>query len=244
MNLDGSVEELVKPITRRTSKKRKHGIAIEDTLANTGNRKSPNMSRKNQGTKIYSFPVFDKCDSLVFFPATFTSMLNSGDFMNFRRLMKTRFDKDCIVSFCSSGQTNIAQFVKRFECINEISPDSVQCVHTTTVVRNQIRSVIYFKMTESKTLREAVERSYPDRDVLKMCLTPAENTTKLLSFLESKSDKVRKRISKIVHEADEMLVYGRTFMTLTFDKSTKSVTRLDFDGEFTSIQLVGDKPSK
>jgi hypothetical protein len=92
-----------KPAKKRTGGKifvKPQPMTVETALTKG---KGPNMSRKNHRDQLYSFPVFDKCDSMMFFPAKFTSYLNSGDFTSLRRLMKTRFDKECTVNLCGNG---------------------------------------------------------------------------------------------------------------------------------------------
>lgn len=230
---------LAKPVTKAVSKaKRKaKAKAIEEIMHLANRHKGPNMSRTTQGTKLCPFPVYNKCDSLEFFPAAFTSLLNSGDFNNFRRLMKTRFDRDCLVSLCDGLLLDVSMFVKCFEYMNELRPDTVMCVHTTKVVGNKICALLYFKFTESKTLRAAVEANYPDKEIVDLCHPPAHNEGKLLPFLDSKSEEERERLAKIAFEADEMVVYAMSYMTLTIDEVSKQVTRFDLDSEFTSFQL-------
>ena len=229
---------LVKPVIKKASRIRRRArpVDVEAVITNSLN-KGPNMSRKHGGTKLHPFPIFDKCDSLIFFPAKFTSLLNSGDFVNFKRLMKTRIDKDCVVNLCAGLAVNIPMFVNCFEFMEQLRPDTVMCVHTTKVVGNQICSLIYFKFTESKTLRAAVEANYPDKEIVDLCHPPAHNEGKLLPFLDSKSEEERERLAKIAFEADEMVVYAMSYMTLTIDEVSKQVTRFDLDSEFTSFQL-------
>jgi len=229
---------LVKPVIKKVSRIRRRAspVDVEKALTN-GLNKGPNMSRKHGGTKLHPFPVFDKCDSLIFFPAQFTSILNSGDFNSFRRLMKTRFDKDCVVNLCAGLAVNVPMFVKCFEFMEQLRPDTVMCVHTTKVVGNQICSLIYFKFTESKPLRAAVIKSCSDQAVVHICQPTNHNDAKMVPFLSSKTEKERARLSKIIYEADEMVVYGTTYLTLTFDDVTKCVTRLDMDSDFTTFRL-------
>lgn len=228
------VKPVVKSSTTKLVRKSKP-IAVEVALAN--NTKGPNMSRKNQGTKIYSFPSFDKCDSLSFFPSTFTSFINSGDINSLRRLMKTRIDKDC--KFDLSGHIlSIPSLLAVFECMNELRPDCVLCVHTTKVVGNQIQALIYSKYTESKALRETLNLTYPDRDAFNICTSNNSSLGRLHDFITNRPYEERIALTAIATQSSEIMVYGRAYLTLTFDESTKNVTNLSMDCEFTSVVAV------
>ena len=229
------VKPVVKSSTTKLVRKSKP-IAVEVALAN--NTKGPNMSRKNQGTKIYSFPSFDKCDSLSFFPSTFTSFINSGDINSLRRLMKTRIDKDCTVDLCGCCVITVPQFIEVFECMNELHPDSMYCVDRTGLAGNEIRSLLHYKYTESKPVREGMKRNFPDNKLVDFCVPPSRNLVKLQLFLDSQPRKVSRELAKIDYEAEEMVVYGTTNMILTFDDYTKTIVHIKLEDRFTSFRLV------
>jgi hypothetical protein len=119
--------------------------------------RSPNMSKKIGGTKLYPFPSFDKCDSLLFFPSTFSSCVNSADLSSLEKLLRQRTDKNCTFHACGK-EMDLDAYIGMFEMMNEMHPDSVTCVHQTKVVENQIRVTFYFKYTENKFLRTVVEK--------------------------------------------------------------------------------------
>lgn len=210
-------------------------IPIEVTMAIT--HRGPNMSRKKQGTRLYPFPSFDKSDSLLFFPTTFTSCLNSGDYVSLGKLIKSRVDSDCEMTIAGQ-KMDPDMCVGTFEISHEAHPDTICCVHSTKVVGNQIRSFMYFKYTENKALRIALEKSARDTSLLKFCPTPQSNTAALYSFLSTKSPEERLALSALVETAEEIVVYGTSVLTLTFEDYTKKITHFDMVCEFTSFQAV------
>ncbi len=231
-----SMRPLVKPMGKRNGGKiRPKPVAVEVALQITN--KGPNMSRKSHKTKLYPFPSFDKCDSLLFFPSTFTSCLNSGDFVSLNKLMNSRIEKNCQVNLCDLVM-DVTMLEKVFGCLNELRPDTIMCVHTTKVVGNQIRALIYFKYTDNKTLFERMQRTYPDKEVIAICAAPSSGPVKLQEFIDSKPVHERAALTNLVFGSNEVLIYGRTFMTLTFDDFTKTITKMDLACEFTSFGSI------
>ncbi len=210
-------------------------IAVEVALANTN--KAPNMSRKRKGTALYPFPAFDKCDSLLFFPSSFSSFLNSGDISNLARLMKTRIDMDCKVHLCGMIM-GIPQMIRVFECMNDLHPDNISCVHTTNVVGNQIRAVMYSKYTESKTLRASLSQTYPDKEIFQLCASATVDPVKLNQFLATRPVSEQQPLTNLFYEHGELLIYAKTYLTLTFDETTKTITNFAMDCEYTSFTAL------
>jgi hypothetical protein len=220
-----------KKAPKRYPKKAKR-VALEVSLAATN--RGPNMSRKTAGSTIYSFPSFDKCDSLLFFPATFT---NSGDFPSLVKLIQSRIDQRCDIVMASVN-VNAATMVNMFELMNEVHPDSVICVVATKVVENQIRAKMCYKYTDNRTLRQAMERSFPNPVVYKACSGPRTDADLLMQFVESKPPHERAEIAFTLAHAEEVVIYGNSYMTITFDDYTKKVTALQLECEFTSFRAV------
>lgn len=62
----------------------------------------PNMSRRlPYNNVIVAFPSFDKCDSLVYFPTTFTKHLNNGDMSALGKLFVSHLDKNCDIAMAN-----------------------------------------------------------------------------------------------------------------------------------------------
>jgi hypothetical protein len=219
---------------KRYPKKAKR-VALEVSLSTTN--RGPNMSRKSAGAMIYSFPSFDKCDSLLFFPATFTKCLNSGDLPSLSKLILSRIDQRCDVSLANIN-VSVPNMVTMFGIMNEVHPDSVMCVVGTKVVENQIRAKICYKYTDNKTLRESMEKSFPDPIVYKACSGPRTDPDQLMQFVQSKPANERAEIAYTLQHAEEVVIYGNSYMTLTFDNYTKKVTGLQLECEFTSFTAV------
>ena len=119
--------------------------------------------------------------------------------------------------------------------MNELRPDCVLCVHTTKVVGNEIRALIYSKFTESKALRETLNLTYPDREAFNICTSNNSSLSKMQDFITSKPDDERVALTTLATESSEVRVYGKAYLTLTFDEHTKNVTRFAMDCEFTSV---------
>ena len=218
-----------------SSSKRKY-VALEVSLSVNNNIKGPNLSRKLRRDKLYPFPSFDRCDSLLFFPSTFTKCLNSGDISSFRSLIVSRIDSLCSISLCDLTISG-SELVTAFELMNDLHPDTVMCVHTSKVVGNEIRSSIYFKFTDNKKLNKLLLQSYPDQQLATRCSGLRGNQMKLDQFLSTKSFAEKVHLQSLL-DAEDVLVYGRSDMTLSFDPHSKRVTGLCMDCEVTSFDAV------
>jgi len=196
--------------------------------------KGPNMSRTIHGTNLHPFPSFDKCDSLLFFPSTFSSCMNSADLPSMAKLLKYRTDKNC--TFTMRGrQMDLESYLYGFEIINEMHPDSMLAVHQTKVVGNQIRASVYIKYTENRVIRNAMEKSIKDPTFLDVCPTPRPNTQDLEEYLSTKTEDEREQLIALVNSTDELRVYAKGVLTLTFDDYTRKITHFDSTCEYTSF---------
>lgn len=201
------------------------------------NHRGPNMSRKNSGTQLYPFPSFDKCDSLLFFPSTFSSCLNSADMVGLEKLLKHRTDKRCDFTI-GERSMDVDTCVLAFELATEMHPDSVICVHQTKVVGNQIRALMYFKYTENRMIRKSLENTTSDPSLLEVCPTPRSNTPLLNAYLSTKSEEEQFQLSALVCSTEELVVYGTSTLVLTFDDMTKKITRFEGNCVYTSFGAV------
>ena len=199
--------------------------------------RGPNMSEKIGGSKLYAFPLFDKCDSLLFFPSTFAALLNSADLPSLTKLLKLRTDKNCAFHTCGQAM-DLDKYMNVFEMVNELHPDSVTCVHQTKVIENKIHTVMYFKYTENKTIRSAVERTLTDEHLLRVCPTPRSVTPAFAAFLANKPDEEHFRLKTLICSDDDMVMYGQATLVLTFDDVTRKITRFEGNWECTSFGAV------
>lgn len=132
----------------------------------------------------------------------------------------------------------IDYLVSGYELSHDVHPDTVCCVHTTKVVGNQIQAHMYFKYTENRALRRAVENSTRDTSALRLCPTPQSDTEHLLQHIASKPLEEQLALLEIVENAEEIAVYGVSRLTLTFDDFTKKIACFDMRCEYTSFEAV------
>lgn len=209
----------------------------EDASANPN--KAPNLSRKFRGLKLYAFPSFDKCDSLVFFPTSMSRHLNSGDYHSLSQLMASHVHRNCAVRISPNGnpRINAAMFIKMFEVMNEAHPDSVLCVHTTKVIENAIHARMYFKFTDSQLINHSMARRLANDPFSSLFSRPRSDRFRDNMNLTAKSAEEKAALDAIVDSNVDLLVYGRVDLRLCFDAS-KKVTDIDFMCEFTSLSTT------
>jgi hypothetical protein len=227
---DSADKNAVRP---RRFRKRRRSVALEQSLA--GYERPYNVSRMGKSPRLVAFPAFDKCDSLLFFPSSFTKCINSGDMESLAKLLASRIDRNCFLSL-SGLSVNLTGFNKIMEVMNDLHPDSVMIVHTTKVVGNQIKAEIVYKYTDNMTIRKSLERSFPQLiHLLRACSGPRGDQSMLTEYINTQPEGSRFQLAAMLATAENVLVYGRLFMTLTFDDVSKRVTRLENECEFTSF---------
>lgn len=233
--------------TVKKSVRRKDGGKLENTMvAKTAAdpqpvnpNRAPNLSRKFRGLKLYAFPSFDKCDSLVFFPNSMSRYLNSGDYQGLGQLMGAHFHRSCMVRISPLVNVRITagMFYKMFELMNEAHPDSVLIVHTTKVVENSIQARMYFKFTDSQIINRSMARRVTDEVFNPLFTRPRSDMFKDNMNLQKKSDAEKNALVAIVDSEVDLVVYGKIDFRLCFDDS-KKVTNVDFLCEFTSLSTA------
>ena len=220
----------------RNIQKRKE-IPIEVILG-FESRDHPNMSKKKYGNKLYPFPSFDKGDSLLFFPTTFTSYMNSGDMLGLSRLLHSRVDRNCSFSVSGINMDSVETLARAFQFTNEIHPDSVMAVHQTKVIDNQICATMYYKYTDSKLLRDQLARTMVDPTLLELCPAPRVDMEALDSYLESQPEAIQSSLSELIYSAEDIVVYGTAKMALTYNDCNKKITRIEMYCDFSSFTAV------
>lgn len=137
----------------------------------------------------------------------------------------------------------VDMMIKTQETMNDLHPDSLICVHTTKVVTNQIRTLMYYQYTDSKAIREGMERSI-DPWKLEICSNPRSNVNKLATFLslqpEPEPKHEREHLTHLLTTNEDVVVYGRVFMTLTLSEQTKKVTDLNMQCDYTSFRSANE----
>lgn len=199
------------------------------------------VTKCSQRTPLYVFPHFDKCDSLLFFPSALARHLNCDDMHAAKKLVITHLTDDCDIriDICPGRRFDVKTLLKVTQLQNELQPDRIMCVHSTKVIENQIRSTVYFKFTECKSITEGVERENEDPQ-LQDCVFHTERSDRLKKrvFEAGLSEQETQRQCALIDTNQDLLIYVTLDFVITFDDLTKKVTNLDMSGRLTSMHLA------
>ena len=200
----------------------------------------PNISRRRVSNALYTFPSYDKCDSLLFMPSTFIAHINCGDMEAALKLISARFVPDCEIRmhiFSSrSLKLNVQSLIKMHQILNDTQPDRFMCVHSTKVDGNKIRVSVYMKGTDCKVVHDSVVQSVTDpllrplinmghQDMIKMKIDSCQCT-----------DEQHASMYRLMEAEVDLVVYVSLEMVFTFDDHSRKVTDLDVSGRVTSIK--------
>lgn len=180
--------------------------------------------------KLYSFPSFDKSDAMIYLPSTIARLTNSGAQADLKRLLRNHCSKDCEMIVTTQATSSISLPLTRYTGLMEIArtmfPDYFSCMHSTHVEDNQIRAEMYFKYTdtpEMHTYAHTIQGIDSDplykmafvgdrRDMLSRNLALAYRPKVLVD-----------KISTLIDLNEDIVVYGKDSLTLTFDSFTKKI---------------------
>lgn len=201
-----------------------------------------NVSRRPPSNILYAFPHFDKCDSLLYFPCTLTRHLNTGDFTAVSKLFRSHIDKDCKVfmDYAAIGDINVKGLLRVNEVMMDMQPDRIMCVHSTKVVENQIMATIYLKCTDNKTITESVARNVKDPVCAGLFTMNRAERMKLKISSVDRTEEERQRMVELADSGEDVLMYVRLNLTLTFNDVTKKITSMVSNGQVTSMHAVKD----
>jgi hypothetical protein len=210
-----------------------------------GRETSVPLRRQKQTAALYVFPSFDKCDSLLYFPYSFTRHINSSDFTALYKLMNSHLDKNCSINMGSCDNIehvlNMKAFVKLFEFMDQFQPDRIMCVHTTKVVENRILSAIYMKFTDVKSIVESAletgKKNIPTKDfpIPGGCGLSRDDHLKMKVADSKKPAEEQQRLCAMVEQYSDLVINLRIDLTITIDEISKKVTDLRFDKELLSM---------
>jgi len=211
-------------------------MSVSDALA-TGGAKL-NMSRRPSTDVLIAFPSFDRCDSLVYFPSSFARHLNSADSPALARLLSTHMHKDCQINaiFGSRDKLCSKSLVTYTDIANEVEPDRIMCVHTTKVIENQIRAVIYMKQTDSQPLYNMMSHTLQGCG---MDFASIIRRSDRFNLYDKDTTLSSEAIQQLMYHAsleEDLVLYLRCDFVLTFDDTTKKITAMDVVGRLTSAQ--------
>ena len=175
---------------------------------------------------LYSFPSYDKSDSAIYFPSTFTRLFNGGDFDQLYKLFSSHMDMNCDMNVTYMNmKPNTQNLSELYAFFMDLFPDMFMCVDSVTVEENQIRAVIYRKYTDVKAIKEGLLRSVKTPMQYAILQTFLQRE-RFLSYGLSKKEK--KELKAILKQETDLEVFLRMQMILT----------LDHNGKFVSLVII------
>jgi hypothetical protein len=223
--------------TRTLAKIRKQARRQQFGSSEHSSRKRQKISHQIQPLKLVTFPSFEKCDSLIFFPHTLSRLMNSGDRQSLVRILHSYFESTCEVQLSGLAYNCVfphKRLLDLFVLTWEANPDFIMCVHDTKVIDNVISASTYFKYTECKYLTDSVRRMTKDPLFLEMLDSPTEQLKRELC-VESKPEQERQEICAVLDSGQDVLVYGRIDLQIRFDHVSKKIVALQFAMHISSV---------
>jgi hypothetical protein len=218
------------------------------TSGGTGNTSASTGKRDKARTmKLYAFPSLDRCNSLLFFPATLTKLMNSGDYFELEKMLNSRLAKryDIVHQFPGrSARLSAAAFLNHMRLKDSVHPDSISCVHSTKVIENQIVATVYFKFTDNQFIYNAVVQSSDTATGKREaeCFLPgiSKRSERFFHIMDPSfaSDSERDRAATVLDSEEDLIVYGMATLTLTIDDFSKKILKINFDGDISSVAPV------
>ena len=185
--------------------------------------------------KLYAFPSFDKSNSMVYFASTYARLLNSGELDELSRVIKSYCIKDCEVKLHETLVVSLMQYVDLLSISNIFHPDSVCCMHSTKVVDNQIKSVLYFKYTDVPEMYTYAETVCTDPAYNWVYVGKRKNILRRNLELDRQAEDKQRAIYDLIERDEQVQVYGKVLLTLTFDQYTKKIQHVRYDSKYTSV---------
>jgi len=205
--------------------------------------KVPNISRRksHSGLKLYAFPSFDKCDSLIYLPSSMARYINSSDIKSLNHLLHTHMDDNCRVSFGPLGEVmpGPSMILAMFQAMMEYYPDSLMVARTDKVEGSCITASASFKYTDCQELVDLMRKTtslkwnpftalhhQPRRDRLLMKLTPKERSVEELQALTGLFDNTQ----------EDLIIHGSGSIKINFDNFTRKITSFDLGCFVVSVE--------
>jgi hypothetical protein len=193
---------------------------------------------RSRALKLYAFPDLDRCNSLLYFPATITRLMNSGDFKELEKMLNSRVANKSYFQFPGGDELKTTtEFVEKMKIKDSIHPDSMTCVRGTKVVGNQIIATAYFKFTDNLFIYNAVVPNLPNVLSDACVRMGGTRSERLLSEVQPSfaNEEQRAHAVRLLDSDEDLVVYGTGTMTLTLDEFSKKIVTLSFCGKVTSV---------
>ena len=195
------------------------------------------MKNRSHVPVLYAFPSYDKCNSLLYFPNAFTRLLNSSDFDNLAKLFKTHLSNNCSIELgFQKLKPTIDNLIEIFTFTTEVHPDCFMCVHSTTVLENQIKATIHMKCTDVQSIKDSLLRTKRTPIEYSM-LQESFNRDKLPSY--GLNEQEHQIMQQKLRESTDLIVYKRIELVLTLDNYSRKVVNWDSTKAITSVTPVG-----
>lgn len=204
----------------------------------------PNMSRRLPFENvIVAFPSFDKCDSLVYFPSSFTRLLNNGDMPALWKLFVAHLDKNCDIVLANCFRFREHKlgpflFLKSYELLNELQPDRIMCVDATKVEENRINASIHMKFTDCQAIYDSVARNVIEPQLKHMVPADRKDALRYKISTTDKTAEEKSGYEALVDSGVDLLLYIHLFMDITFDDASRKIKKLHFHGSMTSLHAT------
>lgn len=217
----------------------KRQVELEKTM--TDGSKVVNMSRRSKGSVLCAFPTFDRCDSLLFFPTSFSRCVNSADVSGMRHLFLTHTSKKCDVFF-GGHNFYVPGFLRLMDLSIDLHPDTINCVRATKVVNNTVQAKFFTKFSECDAIFESVGVAKSSDPMFQMFYghlnkhhKRSERYRPKIDPLLTKTEQEKEQLYTACDAPGDLMVYATMYLTLTFDHFTRKITQIDYEFEVTSI---------
>lgn len=242
------VKKTIKRKDKKPEKKAfKKGMSVKQALLAYDQK--PNMSRRRPTNVLVAFPVFDKCDSLLYFPTTMVKFFNSVDMESAFRLLNKYIDKRCTISFNGNIYEDLSPQIYAEMTVTsaDLQPDRIMCVHSTKVVENQIKATIYMKVTDLQPLHSRLQSKYAvfsEVDSAKLGLHPdrAKRFQLYVSGPSTSAQALQDLQSRAMQDKD-IEMYVRLDYCITIDDYRRKIVKIDHMYNLTSVRVSYRTPA-
>jgi len=192
--------------------------------------------------KLFTFPHFNRCNGLMYFPSTLVSFLNNFDLSSMSGLFHTFFHRDCSIRIedttLMGSPASPARYIEFQKLMNEMHPDKYMCMHSTKEVGNQIQAALYFKITEYKAIYESVAQSKRHPHFQPLLVPSRSQHLKSKFNLTSLPEDKLTQLSELLDTGVDVELLGRIDLRLVFNRHSKLVHEMVMFVKFTEFHVV------
>jgi len=188
--------------------------------------------------KLYSFPRFSRYDALFCIPSTMASFMNCGDCESIYELFNSFWHKSCMVKMGRLTKTDmpVPAYLELLRLFLELHPDSTMCAHTTRDAGNEIRSDMYFKCTNNKTIHDSVVRTCQNSAHSPFLIPSRAEWFKQALSVTLKSSEEDFRFKELMDSGSDVEVYAHVDLRICYNKHSKKIMHMAVFIDITSYQ--------